>query len=222
MINRLLIIPARGGSKRIKLKNIKLFKGKPIISYSLKESLKSKLFKNIHVSTDDERVKKVVEKIKKGTSHNRPKFLSTSNAPLIKVFEYIVKLYIKEKKYFDEVWFLNPCSPLIKSKDLINASLFFKKKKNNSLLSVCKYSPPIQWAFSLKSGTLTPENVKSQKKNSQSFKNYYYDTGNFGIFSSNVFYKKNKINFSGYVIERSKAVDIDTMEDWNLALKLFK
>ena len=222
MIDRLLIIPARGGSKRIKLKNIKLFKGKPIISYPLRESLKSKLFKKIHVSTDDERVKKVVEKIKKGVSHHRPKFLSTDNVPLLEVFEYIVKLHSKQKKYFDEIWFLNPCSPLIKSKDLINASLLFKKQKNNSLLSVCKYSPPIQWAFSLSNNTLKPLDIKNQKKKSQSFEDYYYDTGNFGVFSSKIFYNKKKIIFSGYILDRLKAVDIDTMEDWNLALKLFK
>ena len=222
MISRMLIIPARGNSKRIKLKNIKLFKGRPIISYSLKESLKSKLFKKIHVSTDNDRIKKVVEKIKKGVSHNRPKNLSTNNTPLIKVFHYIVKLYKEKEEYFDEIWFLNPCSPLIKSKDLIDASLFFYKQKNNSVLSVCKYSPPIQWAFTLKDGRLIPQSINNQKKNSQSFNDHYFDTGNFGIFSSNVFYKKNKINFSGFVIERSKAIDIDTMEDWNLALKLFK
>ena len=50
MIDRLVIIPARGNSKRIKNKNIKNFNGKPIISYSIKNLEKSKLFKKIHVS----------------------------------------------------------------------------------------------------------------------------------------------------------------------------
>ena len=61
-----------------------------------------------------------------------------------------------------------------------------------------------------------------RSKKSQTFSDKYYDTGNFGIFSKNVFYKNHKIKFSGFVIERSKSVDIDTIEDWNLALILSK
>ena len=222
MKRRLLIIPARSGSKRIKLKNIKKFNNRPIISYSIKEANKSKLFDTIHVSTDDYKIKKVADKISNGITHLRPKYLSTSTTPLFKVFDYIVKKYTSNKQFFEEIWFLNPCSPLIKSKDLKNASIFFKNQKNNSLLSVCKYSPPIEWAFELKEKTIIPLDKKSQKKKSQTFSDKYYDTGNFGIFSKNVFYKNHKIKFSGFVIERSKSVDIDTIEDWNLALILSK
>ena len=58
MINRIAIIPARGGSKRIKNKNIKPFCGKPIINYTLDTIIKSKLFKKIHVSTDSKEITK--------------------------------------------------------------------------------------------------------------------------------------------------------------------
>ena len=60
-IKRLAIIPARSGSQRIKNKNIKIFHNKPIISYSIKTALKSKLFKKIHVSTESKKIKKVVK-----------------------------------------------------------------------------------------------------------------------------------------------------------------
>ena len=56
MIKKLLIIPARKNSKRIKDKNIKSFHGKPIISYSLELALKSKLFNKIHISTDNKKI----------------------------------------------------------------------------------------------------------------------------------------------------------------------
>ena len=55
MKKRLLIIPAKGYSKRIKEKNIKKFHGKPIISYTLSTAKKSKLFKKIHVSTESKK-----------------------------------------------------------------------------------------------------------------------------------------------------------------------
>lgn len=222
MLRRLLIIPARGGSKRIKYKNIKIFKNKPIIQYAIVAAKKSKLFNLIHVSTDSKKIKDVVEQISRGITYYRPKNLSNDKTPLIEVFKYIVNNYKKRNKFFEEIWFLNPCSPLIDNKDLIKASIFFKNQKNNSVLSIAKYSPPIEWAFKLKDKSMLPINKNNQKKTSQSFSDKYYDTGNFGIFSSSVFYKKEKISFSGYKLQRNKAVDIDTLEDWELAISLAK
>ena len=116
---------------------------------------------------------------------------------------------------------MTPCSPLIKSEDLIKAAKIFKKQKNNSLLSVSKYSVPIEWAFKIKSNTLIPNNKKKQKTMSQFLEDHYFDTGNFGIFSSDVFYKNKKIAFCPYILPKSKAIDIDDIDDWNLALKLY-
>ena len=64
LLKRLLIIPARGGSKRIKNKNIKKFKSKPIIYYTIENAIKSKLFNKIHVSTDSKKIEKIVKKKK--------------------------------------------------------------------------------------------------------------------------------------------------------------
>ena len=73
MIKRLAIIPARGGSKRIKNKNIKLFCGRPIICYTLENVIKSKLFDKIHVSTDSSEIRKVCEDKIKFDSINEKK-----------------------------------------------------------------------------------------------------------------------------------------------------
>ena len=221
MTKKLLIIPARGNSKRIKNKNIKKFYGKPIIFYSIKSALKSKLFDTIHVSTDSKKIFETVNKIKQGICFRRNKKLAKDSTPLIKVFNYVVGYYKKKNIIYDEVWFLNPCSPLITFNDLKKASILFKKQKNNSLLSVAKYSPPIQWAFKNNKNTLLPLSVVSQKKRSQMLEDLFYDTGNFGIFSSKVFYKKEKINFSPYILPKNKAIDIDDNEDWKIAIKLF-
>ena len=50
---------------------------------------------------------------------------------------------------------------------------------------------------------------------------YFYDTGNFAIFSSNVFYKSEKICFSPYILPKNRAIDIDDNEDWKIAIKLY-
>ena len=63
MIKRLLIIPARVGSKRIKNKNFKKFNGKPIIFYSIESALKSNIFCEIHVSTDNKKINTILKNI---------------------------------------------------------------------------------------------------------------------------------------------------------------
>jgi CMP-N-acetylneuraminic acid synthetase len=60
------------------------------------------------------------------------------------------------------------------------------------------------------------------KSRSQDLSKTFYDTGTFGVFSSKVFYKKRKINYSGYAIPRYKGIDVDTYEDWDLLTKIIK
>ncbi len=150
MTKRLLILPARSGSKRIKNKNIKLFKKKPIILYSLLEAKKSKLFSKIHVSTDSKKIKKIVEKNGFNIDFLRPKKLATDKTSTVDVLNFVVKEYGKQKFNFDEIWSLAPCSPLIKSLDLKKASKILKRNKNKIIISITKYPAPIEWAFKKK------------------------------------------------------------------------
>ena len=221
MTKRLLIIPARGNSIRIKNKNIKNFFGKPIIFYSINLALNSKLFDNIHVSSESEKILKLVNKIKSGIGFKRKKNLSKDNTPLFNVFADVVNHYKKMKVFYDEVWYINPCSPLIKKKDLSKASKEIKKAKINSILSTSQFSPPIQWAFKKNGAKLSAINNIFQKKRSQDLSKTFYDSGNFGAFKGDVFYKKEKIIFGGVEIPRERSVDIDTIDDWKLAEKLF-
>ena len=81
-INRLAIIPARLGSKRIKKKNIRLFFGQPIISYPIKELKNSRIFNKIFVSTESILVKKNAKKYGASVDFLRPKKLSKDSIPL--------------------------------------------------------------------------------------------------------------------------------------------
>lgn len=220
---RLLIIPARGGSKRIKSKNTKLLNGKPIIAYTIETAKKSKLFSEIHISTESIKIANLCAKLKFPISFLRKKELSNDKAKLTDVFKFVVKKYKSEKKIFSEIWFMTPCSPLIEPIDLINASKFFNKIKTNSMLAVSEFSPPSQWALKMnKNKILKPVNKVYLKSRSQDLSKTFYDTGTFGVFSSKVFYKKRKINYSGYAIPRYKGIDVDTYEDWDLLTKIIK
>ena len=222
---RLLIIPSKGFSKRIKNKNTKIFFGKPIISYSLNVAYQSKLFKKIHVSTESFRVKKIIEKLGYNIDFMRPKKLSKKNTPIIDVLRFVVNFYeVKMKEYYDEIWLLSACAPLLKKSDLIKASR--QIKKNKVLLTVARYGAPIEWAFKMnKNRFLKAYDEKKLSINSQLFPKQYHDAGAFAIFSRDNLLNKNfnyNNNSIGYELPRSRGIDIDDIDDWKLIELLYK
>ena len=96
-----------------------MFYNKPIISYAIKTLKESKLFNEIHVSTNSFNIKDIVEKFSLKIPFIRPNYLSKDSTPLIKVINYVLDKYAKKKIYFDEVWFvITPLNP-----DKVNENL---------------------------------------------------------------------------------------------------
>ena len=227
MIKRLAIIPARGGSKRIKNKNIKIFCGRPIISYTLENVIKSKLFNKIHVSTDSSKIRKVCEnKIK--FDFMRQKKLSGDKISVMSVVKYVVNKYKEKGLNFDEVWLVFPCSPLIEIKDFLNIAKLIKKNKNKkTILTVCEYPSPIERSFKLeKKNYLKPINKKNFKKRTQDLNQSYYETGSImAIPKSNMTKIDDKLklrNLSPYFVEKYKSIDVNNIKDWNFAELIYK
>jgi pseudaminic acid cytidylyltransferase len=226
-INRLLIIPARGNSKRIKNKNIKSFCGKPIIYYTIDCARKSKLFDKIHVSTESKKISKYVKKKKILIDFLREKKFSRDKTPVFDVLEYVLKKYKSLGYVFNEIWSISACAPLLLDKDLIKASKLIKKYPNKIILPVSSYNVPIEWAFKFKEQTsiLIPDKLNAYSIRSQDLVEKFYDTGDFICFKDSEFnrLKKNPdINYVGLKMPRSRSVDIDNLDDWKLAEKLFK
>lgn len=228
MIKRIAIIPARGGSKRIPKKNIKDFCGKPIISYPIEALKESNLFDKIHVSTDDQKIVETVNKFDLEVDFLRPKNISDDHTPIMPVIKYVIDRYLDMNQSFDEIWVIYPCSPLLTSKDLIQASIKFKQDNlSNCLMAVTDYPVPTEWAFEInQEGILNPVNKGAFKIRSQDLKKKYYDAGIFYIYKRDSLLKINSTgsdeNFTPYFLSRTKAVDIDDIQDWRFAEKLFK
>ena len=128
------IIPARGGSKGIPKKNIKFLNGKPLITYSIENVIKSKYIDEVFVSTDDKKISLIAKKYG-AKIINRPKILardtSSSESALKHAVEEIEKLGIK----IDLVVFLQATSPMRGKYDLDRAIEKFFKEKLDSLFS---------------------------------------------------------------------------------------
>lgn len=227
MTRRIAIIPARGGSKRIPLKNIRDFCGKPMIAYALQAARESDLFDVIHVSTDDARVRETVEQLGFPIEFMRPAELADDFTPLMPVHQYVLEEYGKRGQGFDEVWQLMPCAPFLEKEDLLAASrLMASFQRRKPVIAVARYPVPIEWAFrSSPDGSLTPVQPGMFAVRSQDLEQAYYETGALLVYPEpDVRYATGAgldTNYAGYEIARHKAVDIDDEDDWRLAEALF-
>tara|TARA_Y100001935_G_C17176548_1_gene442909 strand:- start:140 stop:838 length:699 start_codon:yes stop_codon:yes gene_type:complete len=164
MTKILTVIPARGGSKSIPRKNIKYFRGLPLIQYSIDYSLKSNLVEQTLVSTDDKEIAKVSQNLGAEVPFLRPVRLADDDVQDFPVFEHaLINAEQIYKKQFDLVVLLRPTSPL-RPKGLIEkgVELLLKNKQASSLRSVtCSLQHPYrQW---YKDGDFIRGFVENQK-----------------------------------------------------------
>lgn len=216
------IIPARSGSKRIKNKNLKIFFGQPLIFYSIKLALKSKIFSDVIVSTDSKRIARIAKKLGASVPFFRSKKNSSDNTPIIDVLKEVVnKLKIKD----NYLCCLYPTAPLLKEKDL-KKGLKMINDKYDQIVAISEFVSPIQRAFVKHNKSFIKFiNPNHKFSRSQDLRKTFFDTGTFAIYKKKNIsnYKKIKNLKIGYVeIDRYSAVDINNNDDLNFAKFLFK
>lgn len=219
------IIPAREGSIRIKKKNIKNFLGKPIISYVIKQAIKSNLFDYVIVSTDSTKIKKISERFGAKVYFIRPKNLSNSKSKTQDVIIHSLDWFKKRNIKFKYVCCIYPTSALIKSKDLRKSFNLLKKKRWSFVMSAQKYSTQIERSFKLFKKKIFLIDKKKFTKNSQAFENFYHDAGQFYWGTVNSWYSKSTVlnnRSTIYELKKYQAVDINNLDDWKFAEKLYK
>ena len=227
-MNRLAIIPARGGSKRIANKNIRDFCGQPMITHVLKAARESGLFDLIHVSTESEAIRGVVEEFGLRIDFMRPMDLADDHTPIMPVLRYVLDEYMGRGAEVDCVALLMACAPMITSGDLCGAAeLFDANGCKQAVLGVAEYPCPVEWAFRRKpNGVLVPLQPGMFSVRSQDLETAYYDGGQFCFMSSERVLAAvgagSDEGFLGYPIQRFQAIDIDTLEDWRFAELVFR
>ena len=214
------IIPARGGSKRIPKKNIKLFYDKPIISYSIKVALDSKLFDEVMVSTDDLEIANIAKEFGAKVPFIRSKKASDDFATTFDVVKEVIEKYEGNNQKFDTICCIYPCAPFITVNTLKLSFKIFNENKFESVFPVIQYNTPIQRALKREGDQIKFLNKDFVLSRSQDLEKNYHDAGQFYWINSKMCtFKKNIItdNSGCIVISEFEAQDIDNEIDWKIA-----
>lgn len=229
-MRNLLVIPARGGSKGVPLKNIKKLNGYPLVYYAIKAALEcSDLFEHVIVSTDSNKIKKVSEGLGVEVPFLRPKEISTDESDSKELILHAVEYFEKiEKEKYDWVLMLQPTNPLVVSGDIRNCIKMTQDLKNKAetIVSVVKVSSSLPYNLykSEKSNRLIKFNEQTERKRRQEYTDEIYKTNGSIYMVSRDYIVQNNSLFSDdmfyYEVPKSRFVDIDDEEDFMIASKL--
>jgi len=221
----LIIIPARGGSKGVPGKNIKVLNGKPLIQYTIEAALEVTDKENIIISTDSIEIKNVVEKLGIKVPSLRPKKLATDTAGTYEVLLYELKKLEAEGKFFESFILLQPTSPFRTGKQVQEASSLY----NDSLDMVVSVketnaNPYFVLREEDDNGFLVPSKTSSATRR-QDVPKVWELNGAIYIINSNSL-KRMPLNqfkkVKKYVMDKFTSHDIDTMLDWTIAESILK
>lgn len=222
---KIAVIPARGGSKRIPRKNIKEFCGKPMIAWAITTAVKSKLFDNVIVSTDDEEIADIARKWGAETPFTRPVELSDDLTPTVPVIAHAVRFAIESGWDLEYTCCIYPCVPFLQENDLVDAFNLMKKNNADFVYPVTEYAHPIQRAMrQLSSGQMQFVNPANELTRTQDLEKTFHDSGQFYWGKSSAWLEQKKMHTDGLgmSIPNWRVVDIDSMDDWKRAEDLYK
>lgn len=220
-MSNIAIITARGGSKRIPGKNIKAFRGKPIIAYSIEVAQKSGLFDMIMVSTDDPQIAEVAKQYGASVpffrSHSTADDFSTTAEVMIEVFN---ELKVR-RQFYQFACCIYPTAPFISTENLQSGYRRLTEQKHITVFPVSRFSYSIYRALKIndsgKVEMVWPENLNSR---SQDLPAAFHDAGQFYWMDVDKFLKEQKLftSDSGTIVLSDMEVqDIDTDLDWKMA-----
>ena len=223
MTPTIALFPARGGSKRIPFKNRRNFHGKPMISWPIRTAMESNVFDRLIVSTDDPEIAKVAREAGAETPFMRDAALSDDMTGTSAVIvDAIVRLDLPDDAIIACIY---PTAVFLEASDL-NSGV--EKLVNSDLawvFTVCEFSSPIQRAYRRTDAGLFPVNRDAMPCRSQDLDPHYYDAGQV-YFAQAATWKTPGAHVwdgaDGIILPGDRCIDIDTEEDWQFAVKLFK
>jgi pseudaminic acid cytidylyltransferase len=217
----LCVIPARGGSKRIPRKNIKMFLGKPIIAYSIEAAINSSLFEEIIVSTDDEEIAEIARRFGANVPFVRPEKLANDFTGTAPVIQHAIQWFQEKKQSFDQVCCIYPTAPFLKPDYIRQGYDQLIEVHANFSISVTTYPYPVQRAvFITEQGRLEMGQPEFMNTRTQDLPEAFHDAAQFYWGQAQAWLKETALFTSGTVpvaLPRHLVCDIDTPDDWAYA-----
>ncbi len=216
----LAVITARGGSKRIPRKNIKEFCGKPIIQYSIEAALKSGIFEEVMVSTEDEEIKAIAEKIGAQVPFMRSDKTAGDMAMTHEVILEVIDKYKEMGKTFDYVCCIYPTAPFITAKKLVDSYEKIESTNADTVLPIVSFSFPPQRCFVIEDGFAEFKWPENRLVRSQDLEKWYHDCGQYYFLRTERFVETKNLIMEKTVpiiVDELEVQDIDNETDWKLA-----
>lgn len=219
----LAIVPARGGSKRLPGKNIKMLGGRPLIGWTIEAALQSGVACAVLVSTDDAQIGAVAEAFGASVPGLRPAHLATDTATSVDVVLHALDGYESVNGPVDGVLLLQPTSPFRTAESIRRAVALFHADVSRPLVSVCAASTHPAWCFRLEGDSMEPFlGWEHLSKRSQDLEPACTLSGSIYLIAPDVLREHRRFVLPGtvpmLVSESIESLDIDTPEDWNTAL----
>ena len=218
------VIPARGGSKRLPRKNVRLLAGKPAIAYPIELALKSGIFERVIVTTEDQEIASIAIAFGAEVPFLRSTELSDDFSTTIDVIaDAAIRLKLND---LDLLCCIYPVTPLLEIDRLLQARKLLETGEWDYVFPASEYTTPIERAFRKnpeeKVNFLFPKFVSTR---TQDIEKTFYDAGQF--YFGRVKAWKNKLpilsgNASFLALEKYEAIDIDDEADWNFVERIIQ
>lgn len=225
-MSAIAIIPARGGSKRIPKKNIRLISGQPAISYPINLAKNSGLFQKVFVSTDDNEIAEVSRRLGAVIPFIRRPELSGDFTTTIDVISDAAKLLIQQGNYFDYICCIYPVTPLLKMERLYEAFDTLNNGVWDYVFPAIEFSSPVERGLQKsKSGQVKFTHEEYLNVRTQDIEASFHDAGQFYFGKTEAWINKKPIlNGNSTFIELNKyeVLDVDNFQDWEFMDKLLK
>lgn len=221
---KIAIIPARKGSKRIPLKNIKLFNGEPMIKWTIEKALRSCIFEKVFVSSDSQEILDYIETLGAVALPLRSDKLADDKAPTAPVIKQAILDTGIDSSLIEAVCCIYPCAPFIFISDLKAACTKLISKDLNFVYPVTEFSHPIQRSIKLVGERPIFTCPEFELTPTQQLETHYHDAGQFYFGTPEAWINDMKMHTDGSIIEipNWRVVDIDNENDWRRAEFLFE
>ncbi|MBI2552423.1 acylneuraminate cytidylyltransferase family protein [Candidatus Uhrbacteria bacterium] len=222
------LIPARGGSKSIPKKNIKIFCGKPLIAWKIEAAIKSGVIGRLIVSTDDQEIAEVARHFGAEAPFLRPAELAEDTTPTLPVVQHALSWFRQKEDYHPDIaMLLEPTSPSVQPFHIREALDLFVKTGADSVVSVvevpAEYHP--YWQFTIgehdRLALFAGESIRQIVSRRQDLPKTYHRNGVLYVFKPGLVFDPNPSIYGddirAYLMDPQYSSDINNAEDWSEA-----